>query len=519
MRLAFGLVLALASAAAPSPAAAGDVESAAPEKAEVTIYRDGEVDTQTLLEGYGPDGLVMVRETRTIDLPAGASRVMFLNVADRIVPQSAAIDGLPSGATERNFDYDLMSPGAILEKSVGAAVKLIRTNPRTGAETAVDATIRAAPDGVILDIAGKLEALHCSGLPERLVFAEIPKTLSAKPTLSALIETPTAGRYQIRLSYLATGLLWSADYVARLAPDGRRLDLAAWVTLANRSDTTFAGAPTEVVAGQLARVPTDLEENQPRNASRSCWPIKSARGRLPPPTPRPAPPGMMANSAAAVIALDAYGEIVVTGSQIAARDLGDVKLYPMSEATTIAANQIKQVQFIDAAIQGERLYRYILPARSVQDEEGEVVRASRVLRLTNDRAHGLGVPLPQGRLAAYEQSQGGEFLFTGAGAVADVPIGSPLDVDLGPSNDVTAHARLEKEDEVSDSETRATIVVEIVNGKSTAIDFELATVTEPGVRIVRESKRHRLREGLIVWPMQLAAGARQSFRYTIAIRD
>ena len=58
------------------------------------------------------------------------------------------------------------------------------------------------------------------------MFDAAPPGLTATPTLSAVVEAPHAGRYVIRLSYLATGLRWSADYVARLSPDGRD-DLAS----------------------------------------------------------------------------------------------------------------------------------------------------------------------------------------------------------------------------------------------------------------------------------------------------
>ena len=77
----------------------------------------------------------------------------------------------------------------------------------------------AAPDGVILEIEGQYEALHCSGAPERLIYSAIPQGLMATPTLSVLVEAPQAGRYTIRLSYLALGLVWSSDYIANVAPD------------------------------------------------------------------------------------------------------------------------------------------------------------------------------------------------------------------------------------------------------------------------------------------------------------
>ena len=70
----------------------------------------------------------MVSETRTVDVPAGISTIVFRGVADAIVPQTAAIEGLPAALLESNFDYDLLTPGAVIAKSHGERVQLVRTD-------------------------------------------------------------------------------------------------------------------------------------------------------------------------------------------------------------------------------------------------------------------------------------------------------------------------------------------------------------------------------------------------------
>ena len=45
--------------------------------------------------------------------------------------------------------------------------------------------------------------------------------------------TPIARTVTVRLTYLASGFDWRASYVGTLTPDGRALDLFAWLTLAN----------------------------------------------------------------------------------------------------------------------------------------------------------------------------------------------------------------------------------------------------------------------------------------------
>jgi len=92
-----------------------------------------------------------------------------------------------------------------------------------------------------------------------------------------------------------------------------------------------------------------------------CWPIRSTR-RGSPAAIAVDVPVAHAMMAAPIAVSD--GDIVVTGSskRIETRDLGDVKLYALPEATTLAANQIKQVQFIDqSGVKVQRFYRHDLP--------------------------------------------------------------------------------------------------------------------------------------------------------------
>src|SRR5579871_5180340 len=126
---------------AASAASADDVVSAGPDKVAVTIYRDGPVATAGL--AASDNGLALITETRIVDVPAGRSRVLFEGVADGIVPQSAAIEGLPAGVVERNFDYDLLDPASMLARSVGETVSLRRVDAKTGRVSEERAIVRS----------------------------------------------------------------------------------------------------------------------------------------------------------------------------------------------------------------------------------------------------------------------------------------------------------------------------------------------------------------------------------------
>ncbi|OYX90674.1 MAG: hypothetical protein B7Y78_13700, partial [Caulobacter sp. 35-67-4] len=339
------------------------IASPAAETTAVTLYRAGSTPFQTLQpwqrEQALKKGLILVTETRTVTLPAGRHTLRFDAVADGLIPQSAAVEGLPGGVIERNYDYALLSPGTLLERSLNQPVGIVRTNARTGRQTAESAILRQGPNGVVLQTTTGVEALGCSGGAERLVFDHIPAGLSDKPSLSTLIDVPVATTAKLTLSYLAIGVNWQADYVARIAPDGKTLDLTGWLTLVNSSGTRFVDAPTQAVAGKLSRVPVNIPRADTEAITRACWPMDTTtHGRPPPPPPPPLPiPPVMMSMAPAGAARE---EITVTAQRAKMAEqseLGDYKLYTLPEPVTLAARQTKQVAFLDQkGVAFQRLY-------------------------------------------------------------------------------------------------------------------------------------------------------------------
>ncbi|MBA3049624.1 MAG: hypothetical protein FP822_08690, partial [Brevundimonas sp.] len=185
-------MLAAAFAALAGPVwAQVEVVSPGSERTAVVIYRDRPVDTAQLLERSNQpwerldqEGLALIVETRTIDLPAGEAVIRLRGVATGIVPQTATLDGLPAQVVERNTDFDLVSPGSLLQRSVGEVVRVVRTNPATGEQVEKAAVVRSGPIGTVLEIDGRLEALNCSGLTDRILFDGVPEGLSDQPVLS-----------------------------------------------------------------------------------------------------------------------------------------------------------------------------------------------------------------------------------------------------------------------------------------------------------------------------------------------
>ena len=416
-------------------AAAATVTSAAPDRIALTVYRAPYRGRGDRMQLSYLGGFALVTETRRIAVPAGEAVLRFEGVADGIVPVSAVIGGLPGGTIEKNRDARVLSPAALVDGTLGRQVTLHRTDRASGRVTEEQATIVAGPaDGVVVRTAHGIEALGCAGLGDSLRYRRVPADLSARPTLSVTTRSPRARTVTVTLSYLASGFDWSASYVATLAPDGRRFDLFAWLTLANGNAQGFPAAQVQAVAGRLERRYVQPVAAAATRLSLGCYPLGTTTSDLPAPE-----------------------DIVVTGSRLMRdavpapmmvsappapppppppppEDLGDLKLYRVPMRVTVAANAQKQVALIvQRGVAFERVYRVALPSRQAVTAEPTSV----VLRLRNDADAGLGIPLPAGTTALYTR-RAGTPLLVGEGTIGDTATAERVDLAAGTSHQVTA---------------------------------------------------------------------------------
>jgi hypothetical protein len=473
-----GSMLLIASVAAAGPPASAsaaersaDVAADAPSALAVTVYRAphrqaGSIDLDRL------EGFALVSETRTVHLPAGESRLRFEGVADGIEPASAIVTGLGNGVLEKNRDAALLSPSTLVAAALGRPVELIRTNPKTGKLERRDATILAADDprgggsdGIVIQTADGIEALHCSGLPETLSF-ENAAGLAARPTLSVRVRTAAPLSAQVTLSYLSRGFDWAADYTATLAADGKHMDLGAWVTLANGNGVGFRGAHTQVVAGRVNREQGTIEPiNMGGPIVAACWPrgttsdppeILMLKNASPfGPADAVVTNAMMAAPAAGMMARAQFGE----AQPVIQEQLGDLKLYRVPEATTVASRQSKQVRLLDrSAIPVEKIYGAELSTSNPPGPQP----ASWLLRTKNSEANHLGLPLPSGRVAVFLQ-HGGDRLLAHESDVRDLAIDEDVEIGMGSAPDV----------QVTATKDLDSYRVDIANARRQAVDFEL----------------------------------------------
>ena len=488
------------------PAALGAqpvVTSPAPERVAVTVYRNPDRGLQAMnLNWLG--GYAMVSETRRVRIPAGESEIRFEGVTSGIVPQSAIVTGLGEAVLEKNRNARLLSPGSLLDASLGERLVLRRTSKATGKVREQDAVVRATSDGVVLQTADGIEALRCTGLPETLIAHEVPVGLSAKPTLSVRVRSSEPVERTVTLSYISNNFDWQADYVAELAPSGDRMSLFAWMTLANGDQTGLADAETQAVAGKLNRERVWVDPGEAKPITISCWPqgtttdlptpvqlidaeeITVTGSRIPPvaapPPPPPAPP--------AAPERDSFAE---------EERLGDVRLYRVPIEVTVAARSQKQIALLkQSSVKIETALR-LRPGQGPVDAPLE-----RVLITRNVTSDGLGLPLPAGKVALFA-TRGGRRILVGEGRIDDHTIGEKVEIPVATATGV--RARQEMFVSKDGGGYQLTLSNDLPSAQKVEIELPLET-KGVGTRLVN-------RDGWMVWQVTVPANGRSVLRYRI----
>jgi hypothetical protein len=539
-------MLGLAIGAAPQAASvlAADVLAEPPSDLIVTVYRapyrnGGSIDLDDL------QGFALVSETRTVHLPVGRSRLRFEGVADGIEPASAIVTGFPGGVIEKNRDARLLSPAALVSSTLGKPVEMLRTIPKTGKTERLTGTLLSDADGgVVFKSAQGIEALRCSGLPETFSFEPV-SGLSARPTLSVEVRSPSAQTKQVTLSYLSRGFDWAADYTATLSDDGKRFDLGAWVTLANSNGVGFPSAHTQVVAGTVNRESGQEDEDGEQGSGGEVEPIDIGGPILAQCWPRGSTsdmPMILRNRSLSIehdemmrapMAMRAASlqEIVVTGAKkVQQEQLGDLKLYRVPERTTLASRQSKQVRLMD---------RSSIPVNTVYGAEVEVdeddassIPAHRSLRTKNTAANHLGLPLPSGSVAVFG-AVGGQRLLEHESDLRDIAVDEEVEINMGESPDVQVTAKREKIS-VGQEQGLLPLVpgvslrsvksstahrVAINNARASGIEFELRLQLTAGARVVRADHALGAKNGRPIFRLHVPAHETVTVRYQIQHTD
>lgn len=412
------------------------IAATAPVSSDLTIYNQG---------------FALVKEQRNLDLKSGAQTMAVEDVASMIEPNSVSIQSLTEKGSfrvlEQNYQYDLISPVSILNKSVGAKIRFIRVMGTT--REVLEGTLLSSPNAVVADPSGGSVQTY-NGMVIRtddgriilnpqgeVEVLSIPEGLISRPTLLWEIDSNRAGTNKVELSYITRGMSWNSDYVLTL--DGvNRAGLQGWVTISNQSGATFKNAGLKLLAGDVQRV-------QPAMMSG----------------------GMERNAARALYAADK--------NDFQEESLFEYHLYTLQRPATVRDKETKQLSLLEGAdvpytkkliLDATRQYgRYIA-------NEGEIgtgpIKPQVRVEFENKKENGLGMPLPKGNVKVYQRDASGSVQLLGEDAIDHTPRNEKISLVVGRSFDVVGNRVRNNFRRINNQTIEETYTVEVRNRKETA---------------------------------------------------
>ncbi len=413
--------------------------------------------------------LALIKDARKVRVQNGENLLAWRGVSAQLQSETALLrstDGRKLTLLEQNFDFDLLTPQKLLEKSVGESVRVFRTQPISGVEFSEPAMLVAANDGVVLQFKDRVE----TSIPGRIGFSTVPSSLRDQPTLSMLFNTDvpatgflnanTQAETSMELSYLTGGLNWKADYVAELSEQEDSIDLNGWVTLTNTSGTAYPNARLQLIAGEVNRA-------QPEQS------------RMP----------MMMKSMAMADA----------APQMQQENLFEYHLYTLDRLTTLLDKQTKQVALLSAQkVKTDKEFRFQGTNWYYSSQSGDLgskMKPSVFMEFSNS-GDNLGVPLPKGIVRVYKKDRAGRAQFVGEDRIEHTAKGETIKLKLGEAFDITADKKQTDFQRIAAGfNARGGVIetaysMEIRNAKSEPI---VAKVVEPmpsDWQMVQESHAH-----------------------------
>ena len=442
-------------------------------------------DQQSVAVTIYNENLALIKDTRKVMLNAGLNHLALREVSGKMRSETALLRSLSRpgaiSVLEQNFDFDLLTPAKLLEKYVGRSVRIIKTNSYTGAETVETAQVLSANNGVVLKIGDRIE----TGLPGRIVYDAVPENLRDRPTLVTQLHNAHAGQQTLELSYLTGGLSWQADYVAELNANDTALDLNGWVTLTNRSGTSYPNARLQLVAGDVNRVRDEL-----RFAAKRAM---------------------------------AVAESAAPASDMKQETLFEYHLYTLPRTTTIADNQTKQVALLNATavpvkkellLQGNDYYYW-----SSHGHIGQKIKIGVYVQFDNREAARLGVPLPKGVVRVYKKDSAGNAQFVGEDRIDHTPKNETVRLRLGEAFDVSADKKQSDFRRIASNVYESAYEIELKNAKREPVTVVVREPVPGDWRMLEQSQAHtKVAAGTAEWQITVPAEGRTKLIYRVLVR-
>ncbi len=366
--------------------------------------------------------LALVKDVRQLELSAGDSELKFTDVASAIDPTSVSFSvvGKPDAVQilEQNYRYDLVGSDKILQKYIDKEIQVI-----TKEDKLFTGTLLSTAGGLtLMDPDGGIRIIARDAVRD-MAFPKLPEGLITRPTLVWLLDSKLAGRQSCEVRYLTKKINWHAEYVAIVNANDNRLNLAGWVSVDNRSGTTYKDAKLKLIAGDVHTV----EEAK-----------KYMRGGR---------TDMMLAARAPSFEEESFFEY---------------HLYTLTRPATVRDNEIKQLSlFAPVDVAAKKIFTY----NGQRDDKKVLVN----VEFENSEAAGLGIPLPKGKIRVMKAADDGSLEFVGEDLIDHTPKKEKVRVYLGNAFDIVGERTVKDHRKITSRISEDDIEVSLRNRKDKAV--------------------------------------------------
>lgn len=356
-------------------------------------------------------GYAVVKDDREIEIPKAESVVKFSDVAQHIDPTSVYFKSLtdPDGTAvlEQNYEYDLVSADKLLYKYIDKPIIVFTKNAQK-----YDGTLLSYDENQLVVKTDKgLSMVQRPNNIQDIQFGALPEGLLTRPTLVWTVAAKQPGKQLVRVAYQTTEMQWRADYNIVVNKDDTKADVGGWVTVTNQSGASYKDARLKLIAGDVRRAA---------------------------PMPVAAPRAMMMKGAAGFA-----GEDAAVPQEKA---FFEYHLYTFPRLTTLADNQIKQLELLQAVDVGvEKVYLYkgnmnpyygsVITQRGWGETDNKKVNVR--LEIKNTEGNHLGKPLPAGKVRVFKKDEADQSLeFVGEDQIDHTKVTDKVKLYIGDAFDL-----------------------------------------------------------------------------------
>ncbi len=435
----------------------------------------------------------LVKDIRNFSLKAGINEFEFVDIPTTIEPSSVrfrSLEGINAYILEQNYQFDLVNSKKLFKKYLGEDVEILT---RRG-DIIFGKLLRAEEDNIIVKTKTDLRIISFDTI-SAIKLGSSSKGLILKPTLLAQIwsEKDVTGKFE--LDYIASGMKWQATYNLKLSSDETHTDLVGWITIENKTGSSFPDTKVTLIAGEPLRP-------QGHYLTYGVDYLRAVHiSKLKPQAKR--------------------------GKEIS-ESFGEYRLYHLPRKTTIKNNEVKQIKLIGANdIKIKKIYlydgakirfspyiRYLYPSFGRESNK----KVNVLIEIENRADNNLGFALPEGIMRIFKEDKDQAVEFIGEDRLPSTPADEKILVYMGDAFDIVGQRTQTKFKRISRNtiEESFKIILKNHKGKSVKVRVIEKLYRWTNWEIISNSDKYeKLNARTIKFDVNVPSNGKKQITYTV----